>query len=75
MKKGKRGMHVAEVVTPITTVVPKAFFSTGNKPFCRPPNCGHHDSYSLQVYVFFLQLRVLSIKIANDAFPGQIKTF
>lgn len=30
---------------------------------------------TLQVYAFFLKLRVLSIKISNDAFPGQIKHF
>lgn len=50
-------MYIAEVVTPITTVVPRNFFSTANKPFCRPPNCGHHDSYSFAGLCLFLAVK------------------
>lgn len=75
MKKGEREMHVAEVVTPITTVVPKAFFLPVINHSADLPMVATMIVTALQVYVFFLQLRVLSIKIANDAFPGQMKTF
>lgn len=74
-EKGKKQNIRSRAGDPCNDCGSQHFFSTGNKPFCRPPNCGHHDSYNLWVYVFFLQLRVLSIKISNDAFPGQIKTF
>lgn len=57
MKREKNKMHVTEVVTPITTVVPNSFFSAGNKPFCRPPNCGHHDSYSFAGLCLFLAVK------------------
>ena len=76
MKRGKKNkMHVAEVVTPIMTVVPKIFFLLVINYFADLPIMATMIVTTLQVYAFFLNLRVLSIKISNDAFPGQIKTF
>lgn len=76
MKRRKKNkMLVAEVVTPITTVVPNIFFRLVINYFADLPIVATMIVTALQVYVFFLQLRVLSIKISNDAFPGQIKTF
>lgn len=68
-------MHVAEVVTPIMTVVPNSFFLPVINHFADLPIVATMIVTALQVYVFFLQLGVLSIKISNDAFPSQIKTF
>lgn len=76
MKREKNKMHVTEVVTPIMTVVPKQlFFLLVINHFADLPIVATMIVTALQVYVFFLQLRVLSIKISNDAFPTQIKTF
>lgn len=75
-EKGKKNkMHVAEVVTPIMTVVPKIFFLLVINYFADLPIVATMIVTTLQVYASFLKLRVLSIKISNDAFPGQIKTF
>lgn len=57
------------------TVVPKIFFLLVINYFADLPIVATMIVTTLQVYVFFLKLRVLSIKISNDAFPGQTKTF
>lgn len=53
-EKEEKGNACSRGGDPYNDCGSQGFFSTGNKPFCRPPNCGHHDSYSLQVYVFLL---------------------
>lgn len=75
MEREKNKIHVAEVVTPVTTVVPNPFFLLlVINHSADLPIVATMIVTALQVYVFFLQLKVLSIKISSDAFSCQIKT-
>lgn len=50
-------MHIAEVVTPIMTVVPNIFFLLVINHFADLPIVATMIVIALQVYVFFLQLK------------------
>lgn len=62
------GMHITEVVTPVMTVVPNIFFLLAIKHFADLPTLATVIVTALKVYVFFLQLKMLSIKVSNGAF-------